>query len=254
MFFILSKILSFLTQPSFWILLSFFLFITLRKRKIGKKVLVFAISLLILFTNPFLSTISFKAWEIEPTPLVILKNHDIAVVFSGMTISDKKPYDRIYFNKAADRIMMAVHLYKIGKVKKILISGGTGKLVGEAKKEAETLKDFLLMLDIPEEDIIQEKKADNTYQNALYTKELVDNKYKGASVLLITSAFHMRRSLGCCNKVNLECTPFAVDYHTISEINSFDDIFIPSSAALYNWDILFHELVGYLMYLVTGKI
>ena len=232
----------------------FVFYVVFRKHKFRAKALVLGISLLLLLTNPFFATTSFSSWEIDPIPLSKLSKHDIAVVFSGMTNSERKPYDRIYFNKASDRIMMAVHLYKIGKVHKILISGGIGTLSGNGRKEAETLKEFLLMLGIPEKDIIQEKEANNTYQNALYTKQIVDEQYHNSKIILITSAFHMRRSYGCASKVGLVCTPFAVDYYTKTKIHSLQDFIIPNGSSLNKWDILFHEWLGYLMYVVTGKI
>lgn len=256
MFFVLSKILSFLTAPTTWIFILFVAYFVFKRKKWRNKLLISAIILLGFFTNPFLATYCFDKWEVDPIPLETLEKHDIAVVFSGMTITEKKLNDRIYFNKAADRILMAVHLYKIGKVNKILISGGKGKIIDTDSDiiESESLKGFLLMLDIPEKDIIQEKKANNTYENAVFTKELLDKKYPNSKNILITSAFHIRRSYGCAQKVGLNCTPFAVDYHVVPVYHSLERTVIPASNALYNWDILFHETIGYLIYWITGKL
>lgn len=254
MFFVLSKILSFLTAPTTWISGLILAGIFLKRKRWHKKALTAGLILFFFFTNPYIAKKTFIGWEVDPVAISELKKHDIAVVFSGMTNSGMKPHDRIYFNKAADRIMMAVHLYKIGKVDKILISGGKGAVVSDYKPEAETLKDFLLMLGIPEDDIIQEKKADNTYQNAVFTKELVDEKYPNSSLVLITSAFHMRRAYGCAQKAGLDCTPFAVDYYYNPDTNSPDALIVPDSGALYKWDVLIHEIIGYLVYWLTGKL
>ena len=254
MFFILSKILSFLTAPTTWIITLLTFGVFFKKHKWSKKALKSGMILLLIFTNPWLATSVFKAWEIEPTPLEKIEKHDIAVVFSGMTISGKKPDDRIYFNKASDRIMMAVHLYKINKVDKILISGGKGTVVADYRPESESLNDFLLMLGIPEDDIIIENRSNNTYQNAAYTKEIINKRYKGSNLILITSAFHMRRAVGCCKNINLEVTPFACDYYTIPEFNTPQDVILPNSVSLKSWDILCHEIIGYLVYWITGKL
>ena len=218
-----------------------------------KRLVIIVLSSLVILTNPFLSTSAFTAWEIPPTPIKDLKKHDIAVVFSGITINIE-PKDRIYFNKAADRITMAVHLYKIGKVDKILISGGHGSVFKYDEKESESLKEFLLMLGIPEQDILQETEAQNTYQNALYTKEKLDKEFPNSKLILITSAYHMRRSYGCAEKVGLRCTPFAVDFHTGKKFHTPEGVIIPKSYSLYNWDILCHEIAGYIMYWITGKL
>jgi len=217
MFFVISKILSFITQPTTWIVCLFLFFIFFKNHKWRKKSLTIGLIFFFTLTNPFLSTLCFKAWEVDPKPITDLEKHDIAVVFSGMTMQEREPADRIYFNKAADRIMMAVHLYKIGKVDKILISGGSGTVTTVRRKESETLKEFLLMLGLPEKDILQEKEANNTFQNAVFTKEKLDKEYPNAKIILITSAFHMRRSYGCALKANLKCTPFPVDYHTMTQ-------------------------------------
>ena len=252
MFFVLSKILSFLTQPTTWIVLLFIFSFVAKGTNRRNLFFYVALGTLILFSNPYLSNAIFRIWEVEPTPLSEVENHDIAIVFSGMTMEARELNDRIYFNKAADRIAMAVHLYKIGKVNKILISGGYGTISKSGTRESETLSEYLLMLGIPKSDIIQEKEADNTYQNALYTKKIIEKNYANQKCILITSAFHMRRSMRCTEKVGLDCTPFAVDYHTFV-ISSLEDVIVPKSYALYNWDILIHEIIGYLVYWSTGK-
>lgn len=254
MFFVLSKILNFITQPTTWLIAMFIGYLLFRKDKWRKRCLYVGLSGLLFFTNPFFSNIIFSWWEVEPTSLEMLEKHDIAVVFSGITIHDKKPHDRIYFNKAADRITMAIQLYKTGKVDKILISGGYGSVLKNTQREAETLTDFLVMLGIPKSDIIQEKNANNTYENAVFTKEIIDEKYPNAKLLLITSAFHMRRSLGCARKAGLVVTPFAVDYKARYDLVNPEHLIIPQSYALYNWDVLVHEIIGYWVYVFSGKI
>ncbi len=53
-----------------------------------------------------------------------MKPHDLGIVLTGATIPNRLPNDRIYFARGADRVTHTVQLYKLGLLKKILISGG----------------------------------------------------------------------------------------------------------------------------------
>lgn len=252
MFFILSKILAFVASPATWIVGLFIAYLIVKHPKKKKRLLIAGISATIFFTNPFMATTLLKAWEKEPIPITTLEKHDIGIVFTGMTLKGYTPADRVYFDKSSDRILMAVHLYKAHKIDQILITGGKGQILGDDEGETPVLHRFLLMLGIPDSAIILEPTADNTYQNALYAKALVDGKNK--KCILITSAFHMRRSMACCKKVGLEVTSFPVDYRTRAAFHSIGDVVIPSSISLYQWRTLLHEWIGYFSYWMTGKI
>ena len=71
---------------------------------------------------------------------------------------------------------------------------------------------------------------------------------------MITSAFHMRRSLRCFEKVNLKVEPFSVDTRSATYINTIDKIIQPDAECLTQWDLLLHEWIGILMYKVMGYV
>lgn len=206
------------------------------------------------FTNPFIVNELLKLWEKDVKPVAQTAHHDIGIVLGG--IIDIKPptKDRIYFSGGADRLLQAIWLYDKGKIDKILITGGAAAVVGDKIPEAPMLKKFLLICGIPEDDIYVEAEARNTHENALFSSELIEKRAPDAELLLITSAFHMRRAEACFNKVNLEVTPFPVDY--VSATRSFmpQQLFIPSADALGKWETLLHEIVGFLGYQLMGYI
>jgi uncharacterized SAM-binding protein YcdF (DUF218 family) len=112
------------------------------------------------------------------------------------------------------------------------------------------------MTGMPETDILTEEKSVNTHENAVFTKEFLGKN--GISTdqefVLITSAFHMPRSEKCFAKVGLKTIPFPVDYYSHDIKYDLPSLLYPRAEALYNWQILFKEFLGLLMYRVLGYI
>ena len=102
------------------------------------------------------------------------------------------------------------------------------------------------------EDILIEDISRNTYENAKYAKELIiDHELKGP-FLLSTSACHMRRSLACFDKQELQVDAFPVDYLSGKREFNPDRLFRPKSHVLKSWNALIHEWVGFLFYKIAG--
>jgi uncharacterized SAM-binding protein YcdF (DUF218 family) len=70
--------------------------------------------------------------------------------------------------------------------------------------------------------------------------------------LLITSAFHMRRSLGCFEKVGFNVAPYSTDRYSGERKYIFDHLFIPSASVLEEWNLIIHEWIGYMTYYFSG--
>lgn len=211
------------------------------------------IFLLIVPANKYIVNYLLQAWEIAPQAISNMPEQATAIILTGVTQLNKKPYDRVYFQKGADRVTQALMLYRKGKVKQFVITGGSGKLIGEGRDEASELKSFLLDCNIPDSLIRIETQAKNTHENAAYTRAfLEEHKQLKPPYILITSAFHMRRSLGCFQKEKIHCIAFPVDYYTCDTIDNPVEYVIPEVGALANFSILIHELFGYAVYKVMG--
>src|SRR5258706_7873052 len=76
------------------------------------------------------------------------------------------------------------------------------------------VKKFLVEIGIPPEDIIIENKSNNTYENAIFTKEILQRDFPNGRFLLFTAAFHMRRAVACFKKVGMEVTPYGTDRYS----------------------------------------
>ena len=252
MFFILSKILYVLVAPLTWIVLA--LLIALFSKKVRRKriALIVTASLLLLFTNPFLSNEAWLLWEHPPKSIASLPTYDAAIIFTGLTNQDKTPHDRIYTNKGADRVLHTVQLYKLGKCNKIIVSGGMGSLRDKFETEATSLKRILLNAGVPDSAILLEERARNTHENAKFTKELLMLHPELKKVLLVTSAFHMRRSDGCMKKAGVVADTFPADFYTTDRLWTFDRLIVPNEWNLYMWQKLLHEITGYVTYKLMG--
>jgi uncharacterized SAM-binding protein YcdF (DUF218 family) len=252
MFFVLSKTITIFLMPIYWLLaLALLTFFAKKRKRLYASALI---ACAILLTNPFLINSLLLSWEVKPTPLASLhETFEVGIVLTGITNHMKSPHDRIYMNEGADRIMHALMLYRKGKIRKILITGGTVTLSNKTyRSEASALQEVLMQANVPKEDIIMEEKARNTRENALYAKEILTKQFPKKRYLLITSAFHMRRAHACFQRIGVQVTPFSAGFLTQDVQYSIGMLMLPTERSIGLWQILVHEIIGYLTYKVIG--
>ena len=253
MFFVLSKIVYFFLQPFTWLLvfLGVFFFTKSNKRKKTAKIAVITIALV--FTNTFIFKTIVHFWEIPAEKIENLEKHDVAIVLGGMFEFDNDA-NRLSILRSGDRIWQALELYHNKKVRKILISGDHGYIFDRGLHEADQLKEILVGWGVPAEDIIVEPHSRNTYENALESAKILREDYpEYTRFILVTSAFHMRRSAACFEKQGLECTLFSTNQITGSRLHyNWDEFIIPNAHNFENWFVLLKEWVGYMSYKIMG--
>ena len=246
MFFIFSKLLSFLIKPTFWILTLIILGILNNKKR--KLFLFFSLLIFLFFSNDFIFNTIVKAWEV---PQISLQKFDKQYE-AGILLGGFSDYDYIKnkhnFKKEADRLIYTLQLYNQGIIKNIFISGGNGNLFNNNYKESETIKDFLIQNKIDSNDVIIENQSRNTKENAINSAKLLDKKNE---YILITSAIHMKRSILCFENEGLKIIPFSVDNSMSYSSNKIEYILLPRARVLENWEDLIHEIIGYYVYILT---
>jgi uncharacterized SAM-binding protein YcdF (DUF218 family) len=253
MFFVLSKILAYLVMPIVVIAILLVSAAFVRAPRLKKKLFVAGLVLFLFFSNDFIANEVIRRWEVPVTPYEeITHDYAWAIVLTGVTKSEGETQDRVYFNRGADRVTHTVQLYKLGKVKKILVTGGSGQLTTRARREADEVTDALVLMGVQPDDIVKETDSRNTHESAAAVKKILERKCKPSDCLLITSAYHMRRSRACFSHVGWKMDGFSVDF--ISHKRKFDPdvLFIPKTEALFNWQIVIKEWVGYLAYKIAG--
>ncbi len=251
MFFYISKILSYLLNPFAWvfILLAVALFYKNPRKK--KKLLSISFLLLFVFTNPFLADEIVRLWEmpIEQSPN---KDYSAGVLLCGDIATYDNPSERIIFRSGADRLLQTIELYKREKIKKIIVSGGSGHLIYKDRTEAAFIKKYLTNIGIPPDDIIFESSSRNTFENARYTYRLLQENKISDTILLITSSLHMRRAYACFKKQGLPVKMYTTSKIVGPRLHNFDHLFIPSVSALQKWNLVIHEMIGYVSYKIIG--
>ncbi|QCR25055.1 YdcF family protein [Pontibacter sp. SGAir0037] len=252
MFFILSKTLHFLLMPLLWVLVLLLLAIFLKSPRKKKVCLAAGAGLLLLLSNPFLANEAWRAWEVEATPVSEINNYDAALILTGVTGYREDLPDRILTHKGADRFLHPLQLYRMNKVNLFVVTGGNSSVLLDNIPEAEQIERILLMGGVPEEDILTESNSRNTRENALHTAELLKKHPEWKRLLLVTSAFHMRRSLACFQKAGVEVTPFSTDFYASPRRFTPDETIIPDAGAFSGWHLLIHEIAGYLIYKILG--
>lgn len=255
MFFFLSKTLNFFTMPLVIICILLLLSLFLRSQLWRTWLARTGIILLLFCANDFIANEFLLAWEIPATPLAdIKKQYTWGIILCGVVKSDTEPNDRVYFQRGADRVTHTVQLYKAGIIKKILVSGGVGRLFNVGEPEADVIARVLVMMGVPPGDILTENQSRNTHESAVELKKMLADSVKQEECLLITSAFHMRRSRACFAKVGLTLDTFSTDFLSHKRKFSIDGLLIPKVEAVVHWHVLMKEWVGFVAYTLAGYV
>jgi uncharacterized SAM-binding protein YcdF (DUF218 family) len=226
-----------------------------KNRTKSKKSVILAFVFLYIFSNPFLMNELFLCWEIPPTSISEIQPHDIGIVLTGGTTNDDKlPRENIFLGISGDRIAQAVELYKNGKIKNILISGGDVTILGESlKKESEEIAKYLIISGVPREHIFLEAYARNTRENAVNCSRILKKQFPNQKYLLITSGYHLLRASKCFEKVGIKVDTFGANYISHERVFFFFNVFPKESYFGYS-QLLFREIIGYYTYKAMGWI
>ena len=192
------------------------------------------------------SLVSSLEKHYPPLPIENVEQADTIVVLGGMINTVSRFSNRVELTGSADRLTDAILLWKAGKAKYILFTGGSGILFEQEAKEATFAKQFLVSLGIPESQILLESESRNTFENGIYTKKILEEK-KLNRIILVTSAFHMKRSVGIFQKLGMNVIPFPTDYRSLRTGFNWET-FVPSTGALDTTTISLKEWIGIFVY------
>jgi uncharacterized SAM-binding protein YcdF (DUF218 family) len=166
--------------------------------------------------------------------------YQVIVLLGGGMQPAMPPYlDFPALNPSADRIWLAARLYHAHVAPRIVVTGGSFRAKeGEpATTEADAMRVFLVALGVPSEAIVSEGEALNTIENMRFVRAIV----KDERVALVTSAYHMPRSLRIARAVGLNVEAFPTDFRSIREIRTPWENWIPSGDGLGNSGLALHE-------------
>lgn len=255
MFFFLSKTLNYLVMPLTMVCALLLISRLVRRDVWRKTLLVTGIVLLFLFSNEFIANELMRGWEVDAKPYDGMRKHKLGIVLTGAVMPQLKPDDRVFFQKGADRVVHTVQLYKLGLIEKILVSGGSGRLIDIQEREADRFKEVMVLMGVPDSAILLENETRNTHESAKEVAKILSRlDYSSDECLLITSAFHMRRSLACYRKAGWPVEAFSTDFYAHSGDYYPDSFFLPKIEALIIWHKLIREWVGFVAYWIAGYV
>jgi uncharacterized SAM-binding protein YcdF (DUF218 family) len=215
--------------------------------------MVTALLLLIFFSNPFFFRILARTFEKRAIVLGANEKYQAGIVLGGF-ISYNVKTNEAYFNPASDRFIETALLYKRGNIRKIIIAAGNGYVVKHDFQEALFVKDRLLELGVPLQDIFTDGLSRNTYENAVNSKKICDSLHLNGPFLLFSSAMHLPRAEKLFMKQKLDIRSYPCDFMTKGVANNlWEDYLLPSSQTLSDWDIFIKELCGLVVYKIIGK-
>lgn len=153
-------------------------------------------------------------------------------------------------NASAERMTMAVALWRRNPHLRIVFTGGEGELFGTGPSEAERAALFFDSMGVPHSALVLETRSQNTYENAIFTRALpgLDAQQRW---LLITSAWHMPRSMATFQKAGWNVTAYPVDFRT-GGLTPWSSYNLGEGAA--RWELLLHEWLGIASYRLSGRI
>ncbi|MEO1199113.1 MAG: YdcF family protein [Pseudomonadota bacterium] len=157
----------------------------------------------------------------------------------------------VELNEAAERLTSFVALARRYPDARLVVTGGSAQILYDDVTETEAAIALLADLGIDPGRLELEDRARNTYENALYTRDLVrpapDERW-----LVVTSAFHIPRAVGCFRAVGFEVDAFPVDYRTRGRADRSRP-FYSASEGLKRTDRATREWIGLAVYWLTGR-
>lgn len=239
---ILYKILPFLLLPPGLSVLLVALG-TLMRRRLPVWV---GIGLLWLASMPLVANALIGLLEGPPERIAAssLPQADAIVVLGGMTLQlPGAPLGE--WGEAADRFEGGVELLKAGRAPLLVFTGGRLPWKSNFLPEGELLRRRALLLGVPESAVMVTGVAANTAEEARRTKELIG---AGRRIILVTSAFHMPRSLVLYRRAGFRVEPCRLDYRVEPEARLTVLSFLPDPEALQLSFTAMREVMGIAWY------
>ena len=257
MFFTISKIIGFFLELYNLIFLSILMYFLLSKSKSNflKRISSFfgILALSAIIIGGFKPISNYLIWKFENIiETQIPENPDGIILLGGSFNGLKKALDnnQVSLNSTSERVVEALRLLNDNKNIKLLFVADASISSLDGISEAEQAKKFFDIFKINPERLVIKKLANNTYQESLeIAKHLKQN---GGRWIMITSAIHMPRSIALMQSRdigNSTIYPYLTDFQ--SSIPKFNFNF--SFNNFQKLDSLTHEIVGLLIYRITGR-
>jgi uncharacterized SAM-binding protein YcdF (DUF218 family) len=258
--FVLTRSIWFLAQPSTVLIVATLLGLALgrtRWHRLGRRLSWVAASLLlILGLSPMGHWLILPLEERFPRldPAVLGSPAGIIVLGGGVDTHVARARALPAMTEAGERVVEAAMLARRFPSVPLIYSGGSANILYESMSEAEAARDILVGLGVAPERILYDHTSRTTGENAEETVKLIATLPGGLSgrYLLVTSAYHMPRSVGVFRKAGLVVVAWPVDYRSRGR-QDFWRAFDKPSEGLRRVDIIVREWIGLFTYWLAGS-
>ena len=255
MFFTLSKVFWIIANPGNLLLILFvvgLISLSSKSWRLGRRLIASAVIISVVISIFPLGNHLIYKLENRFLPIDSLSENIDGIIVLGGFFNQfvTKARGRVALNGAVERLIAMAALAKQYPKAKLVLSGGSGNFFRQNIKEVETLGPVLTVLGLNNSRIILESRSRNTFENALFTQQLLKPKVS-QRWLLVTSAFHMPRAVGSFRSIGWTVIPYPVDYN----IDGTDDLalgfnFLSGLGALNKG---MHEWIGLFVYRLLGR-
>jgi uncharacterized SAM-binding protein YcdF (DUF218 family) len=257
LFFVLSKTLGVMLLPTNLLLgagLIGVILLATRFAWLGRRLMIFSIALLVISGFSPVGNLVLYPLEQRFPPWDAGRGAPDGILVLGASIDAdlSAAHGTAVVRSAADRIIAAAALAQRYPNARIVFSGGSANLLSNDAREADYAGAIFESLGIAKTRLIMERRSRNTVENAEFSKALIAPK-PGERWLLVTSAFHMPRSVGLFRKAGFVVEPYPVDWRVggHGDLLSFTNIAVDG---LGRTDLAVREWIGLVAYRATGKI
>ena len=254
MYFISKLIWHLLSPLNLLIILIIFgtFFKFLNKKKLSKFFFLFSFFFFIIVgVFPLGSFLLFKLEQNYQT-LSIIPNDIYGILILGGPSSSNltRQHNQVSFNEAGERLTETIKIIRNFNPKKIIFTGGSYEQTFE-NSHAFVAKKFFSEIGIDISKFIFEYQSRNTYENILFSKKIAspntDEKW-----LIITSSFHMKRTMNIAEKLEWNLIPYPVDFRT-GKYFSFKPSFVNFLENFSTFNLASHEFFGLFSYYLLGR-
>jgi uncharacterized SAM-binding protein YcdF (DUF218 family) len=255
MFFILSKSVALLLIPSnflFAIGLVGLLLLVTRWRRAGRRLLVTSFILLVLIGTLQAGGLLVQILEQRFPPWDATRGAPDGIIVLGGAISPglSRFYGTAQLGDNAERVTIIAALARAYPDARIIYTGGDASLRADQGREADYLYPLLDSFGVPRSRVLLENRSRNTYENAVFTHDLVKPR-PNERWLLVTSAAHMPRAVGCFRRAGFAVEAYPVDWHSTPDFDFALHRRIASGLSLF--DFATHEWAGLFIYWLRGR-
>lgn len=263
MFLFLSKLLPLFLYPLglACLLMVVALVMSWKRSRLGMLPIALALIVLLLGSNSWVANSLVQSLEWQHLPAKELPKADAIVILGGATKPAFPPRPTVDLSEQGDRVFYGAQLYREGKAPVVIASGGRISWRGGGPSESADMAQILETLGVPASAILQDPTSLNTYQNAVNVRHII--KQRGMrTILLVTSAMHMPRSLQIFRRQGIEAIPaptdFLVTQQDIAEPNSSLQATLlslaPDTERLDKTTRALKEYIGMVIYRLRGWI